>query len=163
MSKKVAIYPRTFDPITNGHFDVIERASAIFDKVYIAIAQSESKKPMFDLKTRVEMAKEATKDITNVEVISFCGLLVECCRQKGAKIIVRGLRAVSDFEYELQMGYANSSLDKNINTLYFMPNLENAFISSSIVRELIKFNGDFGHLVPNIILKELKIQYIYQV
>lgn len=158
MSKKVAIYPGTFDPITNGHIDVIKRASAIFDKVYIAIAQSESKKPMFDLKTRVEMAKEATKDITNVEVISFCGLLVECCRQKGAKIIVRGLRAVSDFEYELQIGYANASLDKSIDTIYLMPSLKSAFISSTVVRDILKHGGDVMHLVP----KEIK-SYVYNI
>jgi len=158
VSKKVAIYPGTFDPITNGHIDVIKRASAIFDKVYIAIAQSESKKPMFDLKTRVEMAKEATKDITNVEVISFCGLLVECCRQKGAKIIVRGLRAVSDFEYELQIGYANASLDKSIDTIYLMPSLKSAFISSTVVRDILKHGGDVMHLVP----KEIK-SYVYNI
>ena len=156
MSKRVAIYPGTFDPVTNGHVDVIKRASAIFDKVYIAVAESEIKKPMFDLKKRVEMAQVATQKIDNVEVISFTGLLVECCKQKGAKIIVRGLRAVSDFEYELQIGYANASLDKSIDTIYLMPSLKSAFISSTVVRDILKHNGDVMHLIP----KEIK-NYVY--
>ncbi len=148
MSKRVAIYPGTFDPVTNGHIDVISRACAIFDKVYVAIAQSETKKPMFSLEDRVEMVKLATKDIENVIVISFCGLLVDCCKRNGAKTILRGLRAVSDFEYELQIGYANASLDKSIDTVYLMPSLENAFISSTVVRDIIRHQGEISHLIP---------------
>lgn len=123
MSKKTAIYPGTFDPITNGHLDVIKRASEIFDRLYVAIAPSKRKSPMFSLEKRVEMAKMATKNIKNVEIISFDGLTVKCCRECGAKTIVRGLRAVSDFEYELQIGYANASLDKEVDTIYLMPSL----------------------------------------
>jgi len=148
MSKRVAIYPGTFDPVTNGHIDVITRGCSIFDKVYVAIAQSETKKPMFSLEDRVEMVKIATKDIKNIEVISFCGLLVDCCKRNGAKTILRGLRAVSDFEYELQIGYANASLDKSIDTVYLMPSLENAFISSTVVRDIKRHKGEISHLIP---------------
>ncbi|WP_024955821.1 pantetheine-phosphate adenylyltransferase [Sulfurospirillum arcachonense] len=152
MSKRVTIYPGTFDPITNGHLDIIKRASAIFDKVIVAIAASENKQPMFDLAHRVKMAKEATKDIKKAEVISFEGLLVNCARDNGSKTILRGLRAVSDFEYELQIGYANASLDKEIDTIYLMPSLESAFISSTVVRDILRHDGDVSHLVP----KEIK-------
>lgn len=148
MCKKVAIYPGTFDPMTNGHTDIIKRACAVFDKVYVAIARSETKKPMFSLEDRVNMVKLATKDIENIEVISFYGLLVECCKKNGAKTIVRGLRVVSDFEYELQIGYANASLDKEIDTIYLMPSLESAFISSTIVRDIHRHKGKISHLIP---------------
>ncbi len=148
MCKRVAIYPGTFDPITNGHVDIIKRASAIFDKVFIGIAPSESKKPMFDLKDRIAMVKLATTNIFNVEVISFNGLLVNCCKEIGSKTIVRGLRAVSDFEYELQIGYANASLDKEIDTIYLMPSLESAFISSTVVRDIHRHKGKISHLIP---------------
>ena len=148
MCKKIAIYPGTFDPITNGHVDIIKRARAVFDKVYVAIAQSETKKPMFSLEDRVKMVELSTKDIGNIEVISFCGLLVDCCKKNGAKTIVRGLRAVSDFEYELQIGYANASLDKEIDTIYLMPSLENAFISSTVVRDIYRHKGKISHLIP---------------
>lgn len=155
MNKCTAIYPGTFDPITNGHVDVIKRASKIFDKVIIAIAVSDTKNPMFDLKQRVEMVRLATKDICCVEVISFEGLLVNCCKQNSAKIILRGLRAVSDFEYELQIGYANASLDKTIDTVYLMPSLESAFISSTVVRDVLRHKGDVTHLIPKEIVKNV--------
>lgn len=155
MSKKVAIYPGTFDPITNGHVDVIQRASVVFDKIYVGIALSQTKKPMFDLEKRVEMVKLATKHIKNIEVISFEGLLVNTCREIGAKIILRGLRAVSDFEYELQIGYANASLDKEIDTVYFMPSLESAFISSTVVRDILRHKGNVSHLIPKEIEKNV--------
>ena len=158
MSKKVAIYPGTFDPITNGHVDIAKRASAIFDKVFIGIAPSKSKKPMFGLKERTDMAKLATANIKNVEVITFDGLLVDCCKKIGSKTIVRGLRAVSDFEYELQIGYANASLDKEIDTIYLMPSLENAFISSTVVRDIYRHRGKISHLVP----KEVNA-YVYNI
>ena len=148
MCKKVAIYPGTFDPITNGHVDIIKRARAIFDKVYIAIAQSETKKPMFSLEDRVKMVKLSTHEIGNIEVVPFCGLLVDFCKKNEAHTIVRGLRAVSDFEYELQIGYANASLDKEIDTIYLMPSLENAFISSTVVRDIFRHQGKISHLIP---------------
>jgi len=155
MSKKRAIYSGTFDPITNGHMDIIKRALNVFDEVIVAVAASTSKKPMFDMDTRVNLINKATKDL-NVTAKPFNTLLVDFAKQEGVNTIVRGLRAVSDFEYELQMGYANNSLDKEIDTMYLMPSLENAFVSSSVVREILKFNGCASHLVPQEILDDLK-------
>ena len=147
-----AIYPGTFDPITNGHLDIIKRANKMFDKIVIAVANNKSKKSMFNLTQRVEMVKMAVKDLENVEVKEFDSLLVDFAKKEDSKIIIRGLRAVSDFEYELQMSYANQSLDKEIDTIYLMPTLNNAFISSSIVRNIMSYNGDVSHLVPKEIL-----------
>lgn len=158
MAMKKVIYPGTFDPITNGHLDIITRAAKIFDKVIVAVALSLEKRPMFDIATRVKMAKLATKEFENVEIKSFDTLLVNFCQKEGAKIIIRGLRAVSDFEYELQIGYANRSLDSEIETLYLMPSLQNAFISSSVVRSILKFKGDISHLVPPAIIPLLESQ-----
>jgi len=152
-SYKKAIYSGTFDPITNGHMDIITRAAKIFDEVIIAVAKSERKKPMFSHEQRVKYAKEATKHLDSVKVIGFDTLLVDLATDLKVNTIIRGLRAVSDFEYELQMGYANSSINNNIETLYLMPTLENAFVSSTIVREIIRFNGKFCHLVPKEVLK----------
>lgn len=152
-SHKKAIYSGTFDPITNGHMDIITRAAKIFDEVIIAVAKSERKGPMFSHKQRVEYAKAATSNIQNVKVIGFDTLLVDLATDLNVKTIIRGLRAVSDFEYELQMGYANSSINDEIETLYLMPTLENAFVSSTIVREIIRFDGKFCHLVPSEVLK----------
>ncbi|PLY11191.1 MAG: pantetheine-phosphate adenylyltransferase [Arcobacter sp.] len=152
-SYKSAIYSGTFDPITNGHMDIIKRAANIFDEVIIAVAKSERKKPMFSHDKRVEFAKEATKDITGVKVVGFDTLLVDLATSLSITTIIRGLRAVSDFEYELQMGYANASINKQIETLYLMPTLENAFVSSTIVREIILYKGKFEHLVPKEVLK----------
>ena len=153
---KKAIYSGTFDPITNGHIDIIKRALNVFDEVIIGVASSNTKKPMFTLEQRVQLIKSATKDLKGVEVKPFDTLLVEFAKQNNVSSIVRGLRAVSDFEYELQMGYANNSLDDSIDTMYFMPSLQNAFVSSSIVRELIRFNGNYNHLIPTNIIKEIK-------
>ncbi|WP_281951026.1 pantetheine-phosphate adenylyltransferase [Nitrosophilus kaiyonis] len=151
------IYPGTFDPITNGHVDIIKRASKLFDEVIVAIALSKEKKPMFDIEKRVYMAKKATKKYENVKVLTFDSLLVDFCNEQNANVVIRGLRAVSDFEYELQMGYANQSLKTDLETIYLMPNLKNAFISSSVVRTILKFNGDVSHLVPEEIVEDLKI------
>ncbi len=146
-SKRV-IYPGTFDPITNGHLDIIKRAADLFDEIIVAVAQSSEKGPMFSHTQRLAMAKAACRDLDNVRVEGFSNLLVEFCRQREAKIIIRGLRAVSDFEYELQMGYANASLDPEIETVYLMPSLENAFISSSVVRAILKHDASCSHLLP---------------
>ena len=154
-NKKRAIYSGTFDPITNGHIDIIKRALSVFDEVVIAVATSSAKNPMFTSEQRVDLIQKATKDLDGIIIKSFNNLLVDFAKEEQITNIIRGLRAVSYFEYELQMGYANSSLDKNIETIYFMPSLENAFISSSIIRELIKFNGDFSHLVPLEIIDDL--------
>ena len=152
---KRAIYPGTFDPITNGHLDIIKRAIHIFDEVVIAVADSSAKKPMFKLSQRVEMAKLATKEIEGVKIVSFDNLLVDFAKELDIRFIVRGLRAVSDFEYELQMGYANSSLDPNLETIYLMPTLENAFISSSVVRTILSHGGDISHLVCGDVVKQI--------
>ncbi len=154
--KKKAIYPGTFDPITNGHLDIINRACKMFDEIVIAVANNKSKKSMFSLSQRVEMAKIATKHIKNIKVQKFDSLLVDFAQNENSNIIIRGLRAVSDFEYELQMSYANQSLNSNIDTIYLMPTLNNAFISSSIVRNILSYNGDVSHLIP----KEIK-KYVY--
>lgn len=150
---KKAIYSGTFDPITNGHMDIITRATNIFDEVVIAVAKSERKGPMFSHKQRVEYAKAATAHLEGVKVIGFDTLLVDLASELKINTIIRGLRAVSDFEYELQMGYANSSINKDLETLYLMPTLENAFVSSTIVREIIRFDGKFCHLVPQEVLE----------
>ena len=152
---RTAIYPGTFDPITNGHVDIIQRASQLFDEIIVAVADNQSKQPMFTVEERVIMTKKATKSISNVKVISFHSLLVDLSDELDANIIIRGIRAVSDFEYEFQMGYANASLKKELETIFLMPSLEYAFISSSIVRSLLPFNGKIEHLVPHCILSDI--------
>ncbi|QOQ88707.1 pantetheine-phosphate adenylyltransferase [Campylobacter peloridis] len=150
------IYPGTFDPITNGHLDVIIRASKMFEEVVVAIAKSDNKNPMFSLKQREKMAKIAIKDLKNVKIITFDNLLVDLAKNLQINIIIRGLRAVSDFEYELQLGYANHMLWEDFETIYLMPNLKNSFISSSIVRSICLHNGDVSKLVPKEIIPLLK-------
>jgi pantetheine-phosphate adenylyltransferase len=127
----------------------------VFDRLIVAVATSKSKSPMFDLTKRVEFIKQATSS-KNVDVKPFDSLLVDFAKKEGVYTIIRGLRAVSDFEYELQMSYANSSLDTNIDTIYFMPSLNNAFVSSSVVREVLRFGGDVSHLVPQVVYKKIK-------
>lgn len=143
-----AIYPGTFDPITNGHIDIIRRACHMFDEIIVAVAESQTKKPMFSLNQRIDMMKAATKDFPKLKVIGFESLLVDLSDKLEANIIIRGLRAVSDFEYELQMGYANASLKKELETIYLMPSLEHAFVSSSVVRSILHFDGKIDHLMP---------------
>ncbi len=145
---KIALYPGTFDPITNGHYDIIERALRLFDEVIVAVAESRDKKPMFSLEERVEMARLSTAHLGRVRVVGFDNLTVELANSLGATVLIRGLRAVSDFEFELQLGYLNKSLDPKIETVYLMPKLQHAFVSSSIVRNLLKFNGKTEHLLP---------------
>ena len=153
---KRAIYPGTFDPITNGHLDIITRACKMFDEIIVAVADSEAKKPMFTLEQRIDMVKVVTKDFPKIKVIGFHNLLVNLSDELEANIIIRGLRAVSDFEYELQMGYANASLKKDLETVYLMPSLEHAFVSSSVVRSILNFDGKVEHLVPGEALKLIK-------
>ena len=149
MSKpRIALYPGTFDPITNGHIDIVKRASNLFDEVIIAVADSKDKKPMFTLDERINLVERAIADIPTARVVGFNNLTVDLAASLEAKILIRGLRAVSDFEYELQLGYLNHSLDDEIETVYLMPSLKHAFISSSIVRNLLKFDGKTDHLLP---------------
>jgi len=147
--RKIALYPGTFDPITNGHFDIIERALKLFDEVIIAVAESHEKQPMFSLEDRIDMAEKATLKLGNIRVVGFNNLTVELAKTHGATILIRGLRALSDFEYELQLGYLNNSLDDSIETVYLMPKLKHAFISSSSVRSLLKFKAKTEHLLPS--------------
>ncbi|MDY0321027.1 MAG: pantetheine-phosphate adenylyltransferase [Arcobacteraceae bacterium] len=149
---KKAIYCGTFDPITNGHLDIIQRALNVFDEIVLGVAESKTKNTMFDLQKRIKLAQIATQGL-RVSVKPFNTLLVDFAKQENIYTIVRGLRAVSDFEYELQMGYANSSLDSKIDTVYFMPTLQNAFVSSTVVREVLRFGGDVSHLVPQKVLE----------
>ena len=148
---KRAIYPGTFDPITVGHMDIIRRACKIFDEVIIAVAESKSKKPLFSHERRITFAKAAAAEFPKVRVIGFENLLVNLSEELEADIIIRGLRAVSDFEYELQMGYANASLKKELETVYLMPSLEHAFVSSSVVRTILHFGGRVDHLLPPVV------------
>jgi pantetheine-phosphate adenylyltransferase len=128
----------------------------MFDGVIVSIAKSVDKKPMFDLETRIKMVEASLDGCCNVEVVGFEGLLVELAKKHSVNVLIRGLRAVSDFEYELQMGYANASLDPSVETVYLMPSLENAFISSSVVRSILKHHGDISHLVPKQTLQFLE-------
>ena len=145
---KRAIYPGTFDPITVGHMDIVRRACKFFDEIIVAVAESKGKGPMFSHEERIAFAEAATRDFPKVRVIGFENLLVNLSDELEADIIIRGLRAVSDFEYELQMGYANASLKKELETVYLMPSLEYAFVSSSVVRTILHFDDKVDHLLP---------------
>jgi len=146
---KKVIYPGTFDPVTNGHLNIIKRALRLFDEVIVAVATSGGKNPMFSISDREAFLKEATKDLENVKVKVFDTLLVNFLQKENAFLVVRGLRAVSDFEYELQIGYANSSLYSQMETIYLASDLNNAFVSSSVVRSILVYGGKISHLVPS--------------
>jgi pantetheine-phosphate adenylyltransferase len=143
-----AVYPGTFDPFTCGHEDLVRRASHVFDRVIVGVADSESKRPMFSAAERVAMARDTLALLPNVEVIGFSALLMDFVRQQGAKIILRGLRAVSDFEYEFQMAGMNRHLHPDVETLFLTPSEQYTFISATIVREIARFGGDVSHFVP---------------
>ncbi len=151
-----AIYPGTFDPVTVGHLNIMKRACKMFDEITIAVAKSASKTPMFTLEQRIAMVEVATKDFPKIKVVGFEGLLVDLSNKLDANIIIRGLRAVSDFEYELQMGYANSSLKKNLETIFLMPSLEYSYVSSSVVRSILPFDGKIDHLLHPSVLQMIK-------
>lgn len=153
---KIVIYPGTFDPITNGHLDVIKRSCKIFHSLIIAVAHSNEKNPMFSIEDRIEMIRLCTSEFKNITIEPFSNLLADFAKQKDSRILIRGLRAVSDFEYELQMGYANSSLNSDLETIYLMPSLKNAFISSSVVRSILKHSWDIAHLVPPAVFEYIK-------
>ncbi len=152
---KIAIYPGTFDPITNGHLDILERALALFDKVIITIARNPSKNPLFTEEERLAMIREAVQPYKGVEVDAFDGLLVEYARKKGATAVVRGLRAISDFEYELQMALMNRKLNEDLVTVFLMPNERYTYLNSSIVKEIARHHGDVHDFVPPSVLERL--------
>lgn len=153
---KIGIYPGSFDPITNGHMDIINRALTIFDKVIVLVAINSNKKERFDASTRVEMIKEACKDLKNVEVDYFEGLTVDYAKSKGATHLIRGLRAVTDFEYEFQLAAANDYADKDIDTVFLMSKVEKSSINSSMIMELNASGVDVKDLVPDSVYKRLK-------
>jgi pantetheine-phosphate adenylyltransferase len=157
--KRTAICPGTFDPVTNGHIDLVERALRIFDFVIIAVAVNPKKKPLFDIKERLGLIKGAVKGFKNIEVESFNGLLVEYVKSKKGVAVIRGLRAISDFEYELQMALMNRKLDYNIETVFMMPSEEYSFITSTIVKEAASFGGSVKGLVPENVERALKEKF----
>ncbi len=151
-----AVYPGTFDPITNGHTDLVRRASTLFDRVVLGVAANPGKTPFFTLDERVALANAALKDIGNVEVCGFSGLLVNFAREHGARAVLRGLRAVSDFEYEFQMAAMNRRLDPNLESLFLTPAEEYAFVSSSLVREIAILGGDIAAFVDPAVAAALR-------
>lgn len=151
----IAIYPGTFDPITNGHLDLVARASRLFHKVIVAVAVNAEKAPLFSLDERVNLIKQATINYSNVEVIGFDNLLVNCAKQYGATVILRGLRAVSDFEYEFQMAGMNRNLAPELETLFLTPPEQYTFISSSVIKSISQLNGDISAFVPDCVLQQL--------
>jgi len=162
MSEILAIYPGSFDPITNGHLDLIERGSQIFSHLIVAVLTNLDKDPLFSVPERVEMLREATHAIPNVSVDTFSGLLVDYARQKQAKVILRGIRAFTDYEYELQMALMNRKLEPDLETLFLMPALAYTYVSSRMVREVVHLGGSVQGLVPSLVAERLK-QKISQV
>ncbi|PQJ68146.1 pantetheine-phosphate adenylyltransferase [Photobacterium angustum] len=154
------IYPGTFDPITNGHLDLIERAAAMFDHVIVGVAFNPSKKPLFDLNERVELAGKITQHLDNVEIVGFSGLLVDFAKERNANILVRGLRAVSDFEYEFQLANMNRRLMPELETVFLTPAEENSFISSTIVKEVALHKGDVSQFVDPLITEALLEKFV---
>lgn len=144
-----AVYPGSFDPITNGHLDIIKRASEIFEEVTVAVAINSSKEPLFTIEERIEIVKRVVQDYPNVKVDTFNGLLVEYCKDKDANVIIKGLRAVSDFEYEFQMASINKKLVDDVETLFMMTNTKYSYLSSSLVKEIARLNGCIKDLVPD--------------
>lgn len=156
---KIAIYAGTFDPITYGHIDVLERAALLFDKVIIAVSESSSKKALFSVDERLDMILGCTKKLKNVKAESFKGLLVEYAKKRNASAIVRGLRAISDFEYEFQMALTNRKIAESITTVFLMPNEKYTYLNSTLVREIALHDGDVSPFVPDNVLKMLKEKY----
>jgi pantetheine-phosphate adenylyltransferase len=153
---RVAVYPGSFDPMTNGHIDVLERAVDLFDHVFVTVARNASKKPIFTTEQRVDLIREAVSHLPQVDVDTFEGLIVDYAKQKGAVALIRGLRAVSDFEYEFQIALMNRKLAENITTVFLMPNEKYTYLNSSIVRELARLHTDVSDFVPPNISRALK-------
>jgi pantetheine-phosphate adenylyltransferase len=161
MAEIVAIYPGSFDPITNGHLDLIERGSRLFDRLVVAVLTNLEKEPLFTVAERVEMLQEVTRDIPNVSVDTFHGLLVDYARQKHAQALLRGIRAFTDYEYELQMALMNRKLEPALETVFLMPALSMTYVSSRLVREVFRLGGSVKDLVPPLVEERLH-QKIFQ-
>ncbi|RUL55924.1 MULTISPECIES: pantetheine-phosphate adenylyltransferase [Lysinibacillus] len=155
MSEKIAVVPGSFDPITNGHLDIIKRAADVFDVVYVAVLNNSSKKPLFSIEERMELIGEVTKELPNIRIECSTGLLIDYARSKNAQAIVRGLRAISDFEYEMQITSMNRFLDESIETFFIMTKNQYSFLSSSIVKEVAQYGGSVTGLVPSIVEQAL--------
>ena len=156
---RIAVYPGSFDPITNGHLDIIERASRVYDKVIVGVLSNKSKTPLFTAEERVDMIRLVTKDLSNVEVDTFDGLLVDFAKSKNATVIVKGLRTVADFEYEFQMALLNKALNPEYETMFMMTNSKYSYISSSMVKELAGFHGNLTEFVPYDIINRIEEKY----
>lgn len=146
-----AIYPGSFDPVTLGHLDIIKRSASMVDELIVGVLNNKAKSPLFSVEERVKMLDEVTKELPNVKVIPFAGLLVDFARQTESKMIIRGLRAITDFEYELQMSQMNRKLEENVETVFLTTNLEYSYLSSSMVKEVAAFGGDISQLVPALV------------
>ncbi|SEL57839.1 pantetheine-phosphate adenylyltransferase [Halomonas daqiaonensis] len=155
----IAVYPGTFDPVTNGHLDLIERAARLFDKVVVAIATSPGKGPVLDIDTRIALTREVVAGLDNVEVVGFSGLMTEFMIQQKARVLLRGLRAVSDFEYELQLANMNRAQMPELETVFLTPEVENSYISSTLVREIARLGGDISKHVHSRVAETLKSHY----
>ncbi len=155
----IAVYPGSFDPVTAGHLDIIERSAKVFNKLVIAVLVNSAKTPLFTTEEKVDMIRETTKHLNNVEVTSFSGLLVDFAREQNANVSVRGLRAVTDFEYELQIAQINSKLNKQLDTMFFTTSIEYAYVSSTIVKEIASYGGDVSDMVPPYVEECLKKKF----
>jgi pantetheine-phosphate adenylyltransferase len=153
---RIAVYPGSFDPLTNGHLDIIRRAARLFDRVLVAVLENEGKSPLFSVPERMELIARCTDGIAGAEVHSFSGLLVDFMRRVDASVVVRGIRAVSDYEYELQMALMNRELYDGAETIFMIPAVEYTFVSSRLVKEVFRLGGDVAHLVPEPVLDALK-------
>ncbi len=156
MKPVIAICPGSFDPVTNGHLDLIERAAKIFDKLIVSVLRNQEKEPLFDVNERLEMLREVMRPFANVEIDSFAGLLMEYARQKQARVILRGIRAVSDYEYELQMALMNRKLEPQVETVFMLPGEAYSYLSSRLVREVARLGGSLKGLVPPIVEERLR-------
>jgi pantetheine-phosphate adenylyltransferase len=156
---KIAVYPGTFDPITNGHSDLVFRATRMFDHTYLAIADSPEKSPLFSLEERIELAREVLTGVGNVEIVGFSGLLIDFARSYDASVILRGLRAVSDFEYEFQLASMNRKLDSSIETVFLTPSENHTFVSASLVKEIARYGGDVSKFVHTSVFKALTVKF----
>ena len=151
-----AIYPGSFDPVTLGHMDIIRRSSNIVDELIVGVLNNTAKTPLFSVKERVRMLKEATKELENVQIIPFEGLLIDFVKKMDAKLVIRGLRAITDFEYELQMSQTNHKLAPDIETMFLTTSLEYSFLSSTTVKEIATFGGDISQFVPPVVIENIK-------